>query len=74
MPWLHAMEQLMRKTTLFALAIAAILAGAFGIWGASTPHIEASVAPTPSVDPMQMMSGARNLPTERVIDRSVVFE
>ena len=64
----------MRKMTLFAVATAAILASAFGVWTASTSDTQASIATTGSrIATIQMMSGARNLLTEHFADRSLVF-
>jgi hypothetical protein len=64
----------MRKMTLFAVATAAILASATGVWTASTSDTQASIARTGSrMDRIQMMSGARNLPAEHFADHSLVF-
>jgi len=64
----------MRKITLCAMAGAAILVGAFGVWTASTTDTQARIAATSSrIDPMQMMSGAGNLATEHYADYSLVF-
>ena len=60
----------MRKFVFLASAL--ILAG-FGGWNAAT-NLASVAAPTkiPRMDVMQMMSAAKNLPTERFDDYSVV--
>ena len=65
----------MRKTNLFAIAAAVILAGV-GAWAVLTtraPVAEAAL-PVVQIDPSKMMMNARrDLPTERFVDYSVVF-
>jgi hypothetical protein len=64
----------MRKMTLFAVATAAILASAAGVWTASTSGTQASIAtPGSRIATIEMMSGARNLPAEHYADHSLVF-
>jgi hypothetical protein len=65
-------EEPMRKISLYAVAAAVMLAGAVGIWAASTT--QARIAPTSGrIDTMQMMSGTGNLATEHFVDYSLVF-
>ena len=63
----------MRKLGFFALA-ALILAGFGSSWFASTS--QARVAPSTNrvtINPMQVMADAHNLPTQHVVDYSLVF-
>jgi len=63
----------MRKISLIAIATAAILAGTIGVLAATT-HRTPSTAPTSTrIDTMQMMTGAKNMPTEHFADYSFVF-
>jgi hypothetical protein len=63
----------MRKINLLAVAAALILAGAGG-WIASTPH-ETVAAPIGSqVDPLHIMMNAKELPSVRYQDFSLVFD
>ena len=63
----------MRKISLVAVATAVVLAGTFGVWAATT-HRTPSTAPTSArIDTMQLMSGAKNMPTEHFADYSFVF-
>jgi hypothetical protein len=65
----------MRKTTLFAIAAAVILAGV-GAWTMLTTRAPVAEAALPGVqiDPSKMMMNAkRDLPAERFVDYSFVF-
>jgi hypothetical protein len=64
----------MRKTKLFAITAAVILAGV-GAWAVLTARAPVAEAALPGVriDPSQMMMNAKDLPTERVVDFSVIF-
>ena len=64
----------MRKINLFAVAAAVILAGV-GTWTVLTTRAPVAVAaPTPvQIDPLKMMMNAKDLPTERFVDYSVIF-
>jgi len=65
----------MRKTNLFAIAAAVILAGV-GAWAVLTARAPVAVAAPPvvQIDPSKMMMNARrDLPTERFVDYSFVF-
>ena len=63
----------MRKFGFFAVA-ALILAG-FGGWIASTSQARVA-APVNgvSIDPMQLMIASGNLPTQHVVDYSLVYD
>ncbi len=63
----------MRKINLFAIAAALILAGVAG-WVASTPQATVAAPIGVQVDPLQMMMNAKDLPTERYHDFSLVFD
>ncbi len=62
----------MRKTRLFAIAAALILAGVGG-WAATT-NTQARVTPTGvGIDPLQIMMSGKQLPAPHYEDFSVVF-
>ena len=63
----------MRKTTMFAAAIAAVLiATGFGVWAASPTN--ARVPSTgQGIDPHQMMMKASAMPVTEFVDYSFVF-
>jgi hypothetical protein len=63
----------MRKTTMFAAAIAAVLiATGFGVWAASPTN--ARVPSTgQGIDPHQMMMNASAMPVTEFVDYSFVF-
>jgi hypothetical protein len=64
----------MRKISLYTIAAAVLMTGALGVWAASTTHTQASFVPTSArIDTMQMMTGAKNMPTEHFADYSFVF-
>ena len=78
----------MRKTTLFAVAIAALIAVGFGVWampmgGGGSSMSRASLIALPSdarvpstgqrIDPHQMMKNASAMPTTEFVDYSFVF-
>ena len=56
-------------------AIAALILAGFGGWIASTSQARVA-APMDgiSIDPMQMMTAAPHLPTQHVVDYSLVYE
>jgi hypothetical protein len=64
----------MRKIHLFAVAAAVILAGV-GAWAVLTIRAPVAVAaPTPvQINPLKMMMNAKDLPTQRFADYSLVF-
>jgi hypothetical protein len=61
----------MRKTTLFVIASALILAGV-AVWAA--PQVRIVTATGDGIDPMQIMMGGKGLLAEHYRDFSVVFE
>ena len=65
----------MRKPGLFAVAIAAalVLTGV-GTWFASATRARVEPPTHSRVDPMQMMTEQRYVPTEWMVDFSLVFE
>ena len=63
----------MRKPGLFAVAAALILTGV-GTWFASATRARVEPPTHSRVDPMQMMRASPELPAERLVDFSVVFE
>jgi hypothetical protein len=63
----------MRKLSLFAVVMTLVPAGT-GAWIAAITQTNI-LSPVPAqVDPLQIMMDARSLPTERVVDYSLVFE
>ena len=59
----------MRKISMFAAALILIAVGAWAI--TTTPRV---VASTPvGIDPFQMMTNARDLPTAHYVDYSLIF-
>jgi hypothetical protein len=65
----------MRKIGLFAVAAALTLVGV-GAWVAATTTQARVIAPIGvkvAIDPLQLMTNARGLPTEEFIDYSFVF-
>jgi hypothetical protein len=64
----------MRKINLFAAATAVILSGV-GAWAILTTRAPVAEAALPivQIDPSKMMMNARDLPTERFVDYSVIF-
>jgi hypothetical protein len=59
----------MRKISTFAAALILIAVGAWAI--TTTPRV---VASTPvGIDPIRMMSNARDLPSEHYVDDSLIF-
>jgi hypothetical protein len=59
----------MRKISMFAAALTLIGIGAWAV--ATTPRV---VASTPvGIDPLQMMTNARDLPAAHYVDYSVIF-
>jgi hypothetical protein len=63
----------MRKINLFALAAALILAGVGG-WIASTPQATVAAPIGSQVDPLHIMTNAKDLPAVRYHDFSFVFD
>jgi hypothetical protein len=62
----------MHKFGLFA-AIALILAG-FGGWIGSMPRAGVATPTNSGIDVVRMMTATGNLPTERIVDYSLIFE
>jgi len=62
----------MRKTTLAAVAAAALIATGFGVWAAS-PTNERGPSTGQGIDPQQMMMKATAMPATEFVDYSFVF-
>ncbi len=62
----------MRKIYLFVVAATLILAGV-GAWTTSTTQTRVAAPPGVRIDPSRMMMNAKDLPTPRVVDYSVIF-
>ena len=62
----------MRKTTLFAIAAATLIATGFGIWAAAPTN---ATVPTTGqgIDTLQITMNAKSLPTEEFADYTFVF-
>jgi hypothetical protein len=58
---------------LFAVAAALVLTG-MGAWVASTTRGRVEPPMHVGVDPMQIMRESKNLPAQRLVDLSLVFE
>ena len=63
----------MRKTGLFAVAAALILATGIAGWAASNTQARVATATSIGINPFQMMTNARHLDTELYQDFSLVF-
>jgi hypothetical protein len=63
----------MRNLRLFAVAAALVLTGV-GAWVASTTRARVEPPTQVRVDPMQIMRESKNLPAQRLVDFSLVFE
>lgn len=63
----------MRKINLLAVAAALIVAGVGG-WIASTPHAGVTAPKGSPVDPLHIMTNAKELSSVRYQDFSVVFD
>jgi hypothetical protein len=62
----------MGKTGLFAVSAAALIVACFAGWAFSETPARA-VPTTVQIDPYEMMTGAKQLPTEHFVDYSFVF-
>jgi hypothetical protein len=63
----------MRKINLLAVAAALIVAGVGG-WIASTPHASVAAPIGSQVDPLHIMTNAKELSSVRYQDFSLVFD
>jgi hypothetical protein len=63
----------MRKTSLIVIAIAAALMLGLGGWAISMPHDRMAPPTALQMDPLKIMTGAKNLPTQHFDDYSLVF-
>jgi hypothetical protein len=62
----------MRKTGLFAASVAALLLACIAGWGVSGTQARVA-APSVQIDPFEMMTSAKQLPTGHFTDYSFVF-
>jgi hypothetical protein len=62
----------MRKTTIFAIAGASILAGV-AAWAATSPQARVDAPTGNGIDPLQIMTNAQQLPAQHYADCSVIF-
>jgi hypothetical protein len=62
----------MRKTHLFAIAAAFIVAGVAG-WAAPTTNARVAPSTGPGIEPLQLMMNATQLPAQHFDDYSVIF-
>jgi len=62
----------MRKTTIFAIAGASILAGV-AAWAATSTQARVDAPTGDGIDPLQIMMSAQQLPAQHYVDFSVVF-
>jgi hypothetical protein len=62
----------MRKTTLFAVAAAALIATGFGIWAAAPTNARVPET-SQGIEPAKLMMNAKGLPTGEFVDYSLVF-
>jgi hypothetical protein len=65
----------MRKFGLFAVtAVTAVTLAGFGGWVAATPQVRiAAPVNGPQIDALQIMTVSGNLPTQHLVDYSLVF-
>jgi hypothetical protein len=64
----------MRKTSLFAVAAAALILAGVGGWViASTPNASAA-APTERIDTVQLTMNAKDMPPQHFHDMTFVFD
>ena len=63
----------MRKTTLFAVAVALAATVCFGVWAAAPTSARVTPSMSQRIDPLQMMVNAREMPTVEFVDYTFVF-
>ena len=61
----------MRKTTLFAVAAAALTATGFGVWAASPARVSPSIGQ--GIEPFKLMVNAKEMPSVELVDYTFVF-
>jgi hypothetical protein len=62
----------MRRISLFAVIVAALVAG-FRVWAASTTHGRVAPSINHTIDPHELMMNAKGLPTVKLVDHTFVF-
>jgi hypothetical protein len=63
----------MRKTTLFAVAVALAATVCFGVWAAAPTTAPVSPSMTQGIEPFQLMKNAKGLATAEFYDHGFVF-
>jgi hypothetical protein len=63
----------MRKTTLFAVAVALIATVGFGVWAASPTTARVTPSMSQGIEPFQLMKDAKGLATAEFYDHGFVF-
>jgi hypothetical protein len=63
----------MRKTTLFAVAVALIATVGFGVWAASPTTARVTPSMSQGIEPFQLMKNAKGLATAEFYDHGFVF-
>jgi hypothetical protein len=64
-------ETQMRKTTLLAVATAALTATGFGVWAASPARVSSSMGQR--IEPFKLMVNAKDLSRAELVDYTFVF-
>ena len=63
----------MGKTGLFAASAAALIVACVTSWAVSDTQVRAATPTTVQIDPFNLMTSAKQLPTEHFADYSLVF-
>jgi hypothetical protein len=63
----------MGKTGLFAASAAALIVACVTSWAGSDTQVRAATPTTVQIDPFNLMTSAKQLPTEHFADYSFVF-
>jgi hypothetical protein len=63
----------MRKISLFAVAIAIVAAGALGVRAAVPTNARVTPSMSQGIEPLQLMTNSKGLPTAEFVDYTFVF-
>jgi hypothetical protein len=63
----------MCKISLFAVAIAIVAAGALGVWAAAPTNARVTPSMSQGIEPLQLMTNSKGLPTAEFVDYTFVF-
>jgi len=63
----------MGKSGLFAASAAALIIACIVGWAVSDTQARVAIPTTVQIDPIAMMTSAKQLPTEHFVDHSLVF-